>query len=501
MKKIFIITLLLNSYISNAKISYVTPEGSGNYTGSSWKNAAPGENLQQIINQSVDGDQIWVSHGLYKTTSSKDRSISFKMKNGVAIIGGFKGNENLISERNLQCDFYSILSGEIGDNGKDDNSYKVISNSTGLDSTSVLDGFIIQDGNDDRSPTINEGLGGGIYNDGGYNGNFCNPKFIHCIIQNNFAQYGAGVFNSGHSGGTSSPIFINCIITNNSAYISGGGMDNFGLAGNSSPMILNTLFISNSATFRAGGMYCWAGNNGETSPKIINSVFIANTAEDGGGIVTDNENSPAGSNSGISAPSFLNSILWDNLASKVGPQFYRIGEGIINASNSAINLENQNLPHTITGENLNNIHVNPNFVSIENPIGNDGCWRTDDDGLKLNENSPLINMGLVTDLLKNDILNSSYQGKPDIGAYEYQSKAQVKIKENSYFTIQYTLDNNIQILNTTNHEQIIQLFDNMGRLISTLKMDKMVYLNTQNFEKGMYIIKNNNNQTNTIIIY
>ncbi len=404
---------------SFALIRYITPAGSGLQNATSWANAAPGTSLQAIINISAPGDEVWVSCGTYFTTNTANRAIAFAMRNGVSIYGGFTGTETALSQRVLSCGPCSILSGEIGTAAVTDNSFHVISNPVGINNTAIIDGFIIQGANDNRAPTITDGLGGGIYNNGGFTGNNCNPTIRNCIIRNNFAQFGAGIFNSGHSGGNASPNISNCIIANNTAYLGGGGVDNFGLAGTASPTLTNCLLYGNSAAQRAGGMYCWGGNNGNASPIIINCVFANNSSVDAGGLIADNENSPGGSFSGNSNPVIYNSVFWGNTATGTGPQFFLLGGTSFNATYSNISLAGQNPPHTVSGPATGNLNTNPQFVNLANAIGTDNCWFSADDGLKLQHSSPLINAGNATGAPVTDIIGMSRIGNPDLGIYEY----------------------------------------------------------------------------------
>jgi len=248
----YIIFTLFNVIVSNSfcAVRYVTQTGAGSLNGTSWSNAAAGNNLQSIINSATSGDEIWVASGTYFTTTGANRAISFSMRNGITIFGSFAGTETLLSQRNLANGLTSILSGEIGISGVSDNSYHTISN-FGLNNTAIIDGFIIRDANDDRAATITDGLGGGIYNNGSGAGNECSPIIRNCLITNNYATFGGGIFNSGYNGGNASPLILNCVITNNSA-TGGGGIDNFGLLnGNASPTITNCVIYDNLATNRA----------------------------------------------------------------------------------------------------------------------------------------------------------------------------------------------------------------------------------------------------------
>ena len=95
------------------------PSGSG-----CWATAFT--DLQPALAAAGSGDEIWVAAGTYLPTSTTDRTISFAMKNGVAVYGGFDGTETMRSERNPAVNV-TILSGDIGTPGvSSDNSYHVV---------------------------------------------------------------------------------------------------------------------------------------------------------------------------------------------------------------------------------------------------------------------------------------------------------------------------------------------------------------------------------------
>jgi Secretion system C-terminal sorting domain len=397
-----------------AQISYVTLNGAGAMDGTSWSNAHPANELQDAINEAAS--EVWVAMGVYRTTSGTDRTQSFHMRNGISIYGSFAGTETLLSQRNLSSGLTSTLSGEIGVAGISDNSYHVIHN-TGLNISAVIDGFMITGANDNRPAMDTQGLGGGIYNNG--NGSVCSPTIRNCVIVNNRAVFGAGIFNSGYLGGVASPVIINCVIAFNTAITGGGGIDNFGLAGTASPAITNTIFYENTAAERAGAMYCWGGNNGNASPVVINSVFVNNRAIDAGAVVADRLNS-AGGSSGNSDPTFQNCIFWGNEASGTGPQFFLLGGATFNITYSAIDLTGQTAPHNITGAGTENVLTNPLFVSIASGAGVDGAWLTADDGLRLQSSSPCVDEGNNTGVSATDVLSNEriINNTADIGAYE-----------------------------------------------------------------------------------
>ncbi|MCB9291712.1 MAG: right-handed parallel beta-helix repeat-containing protein [Lewinellaceae bacterium] len=265
-------------------IRYVKPVANGNGSGSSWANAS--SNLQAMINASTPGDQVWVAAGTYKPTTGNDRTISFSMKNGVAIYGGFAGGETALTQRRWR-ENETILSGDIGTADKADNTYHVIlNNNNGLNNSAVLDGFTITAGYSNpntRFPFFN---GGGMLNVGS------SPSLINCTFLENLAAHGGGMFNNN-----SSPTLTNCVFNGNTAKHSphpdGGGMFN----NNSSPVLVNCIFLGNSADI-GGGMY-----NNNSSPQLTNCTISGNSSgSNGGGIY-----SQAGGQ-----PVLTNCIIWGN---------------------------------------------------------------------------------------------------------------------------------------------------------------------------------------------
>ncbi|MEI7726587.1 MAG: right-handed parallel beta-helix repeat-containing protein, partial [Bacteroidota bacterium] len=245
-------------------ILYVNAAATGMNNGISWANAYT--DLQSALsNPCTSITQIWVAAGTYKPTSGADRNISFVMKNGMAIYGGFNGTETLLSQRNRSTNV-TILSGDIGTpTNSSDNSYHVIkNNNNGLDNTAILDGFTITGGTDTRS--FPDGFGGGMYN------NHSSPSIVNCIFSGNAATYGGGIFNE-----SSQITVINCIFSGNTSGNSGAGIQNNG----SNSTVMNCTFYGNTAP--SGASLFNLGAN----PLVTNTIIWGNSSG-----VSNNSSSP-----------------------------------------------------------------------------------------------------------------------------------------------------------------------------------------------------------------
>ncbi|MBD2699665.1 VCBS repeat-containing protein [Spirosoma sp. BT702] len=236
---------------------YVRVGATGAATGLSWADALP--DLQAALSYSCSQNvtEVWVAAGTYKPTSTTNRSASFALRNGLAILGGFPATGNpTLTQRNPATN-PTILSGDIGtpvDNT--DNSYHVINNLSVLNNTAVLDGFVITGGNSTGTGG-NTDRGGGMYNE-----NSGSPSLINCSFIGNRATFGGAMFNFN-----SSPSLTNCSVQSNTATNNGGGMVNLS---SSNASLVNCSFSNNTAA--NGG----ALNNSGSSPTLTSCVFFGN---------------------------------------------------------------------------------------------------------------------------------------------------------------------------------------------------------------------------------
>ncbi|MCX8062097.1 MAG: hypothetical protein N3D16_05905, partial [Anaerolineales bacterium] len=163
--------------------------------------------LSYALTQATSGDEIWVRMGVYKPTdyipsgfSGSHRTLSFALKNGVALYGGFKGTESTRSLRNPSV-FITVLSGDIDNNDTVDsngvttsingsNSYHVVTGDNVIN-TATLDGFVITGGQANNVFPNNSGGGMRLTNS--------SPTLTSLTFAGNDAGGGGGMSNSNSS--------------------------------------------------------------------------------------------------------------------------------------------------------------------------------------------------------------------------------------------------------------------------------------------------------------
>ncbi len=126
-------------------------------------------------------DEVRVARGTYKPDrGTADRTMSFWLASGVTVRGGYAGRAFANPDFNDPATHVTILSGDLASNdgfftNMGDNSYNVVVGGW-VDSTAVLEGVTIRDGNA-NSGSFPRSRGGAIQIDTG------SPVFRDCIIE------------------------------------------------------------------------------------------------------------------------------------------------------------------------------------------------------------------------------------------------------------------------------------------------------------------------------
>lgn len=484
--KYFALLLVFFSMHAYSETYFVSKTGSDSNDGLSWQNSF--SSFQKAYDTAASGDQVWIAHGNYLPTSDFGLNIGesgkhFKLKNGVEFYGGFLGNETSLQERDYTLNI-TELSGDIGiQNDSTDNSYHVFYHPSGtaLNGSAVIDGFTIKSGTareDDGehrfgggmynwgcSPTIRNcrftrnsangyrGGGGAIYNYSGsspiiqdcifyknnanhngggvYNLIQCSAQIFNCEFNDNYSEYGAGVFNNRsdaliercffidnkvyYGGGAISVIMANTIIrysefTSNKAYGTCGGT--IWIEKDASPVISDCLFYGNSIVSETYGPgYGWGGaiymyNN--STPSIINCTITGNQANYGGGIFVRSNVSYPNSN-----PIISNCIIYDNNADTAGNQVCVQNGTTIDISYSCFSTDMNDISGSVNSQFC--LNSDPNFINSSENL------------YSLSEYSPCIDAGTNSCVSNTEDFSQNvriWDGKDDglsvvdMGAYE-----------------------------------------------------------------------------------
>lgn len=290
---------------AGAPTIFVRAGAAGANNGTSWTDAYT--NLQTALAAAVPGDEVWVAAGTYQPTATTDRTISFALKNGVGIYGGFAGTETLLSQRSPAANV-TILSGDIGTVGvATDNSYHVVTADGTVTASGILDGFTITAGRADSGVDPTD-RGGGVYTILG------SPSFMRCTFSANHAGNRGG----GVRVASGSPSFTDCTFQGNTASTAGAGLS-AGFVG--AMTVRRCVFRSNAVGNSTGG----GGIEATDNTTVINSVVAQNSPNGvvffGGGNTFTNttiaNNGVYGAVLFATGTSFANSILWGNPSGQV----------------------------------------------------------------------------------------------------------------------------------------------------------------------------------------
>ena len=163
------------------------PNNPGYGIGTSWADAY--DDLQDALARAANGcgDEIWVAQGTYYTPSTTD-PCSFALIDGVAIYGGFAGDETQRDQRNFTIN-HTKLSSDLNDDDDPDLPYVITADSS-VTITAALDGFVVIGA---KTAAV-----------------YCNygdPNIANCLITDNAAD--------GIRAKYSDVVISNCVITDN----------------------------------------------------------------------------------------------------------------------------------------------------------------------------------------------------------------------------------------------------------------------------------------------
>jgi hypothetical protein len=196
--------------------------------------------------------------------------------------------------------------------------------------------------------------------------------------------------------------------------------------------------------------------------------------------------------------------------------FYGNGSDIFNESNSSATGEH-NFSENYTETGFTDLDADP-FYDSANPIGADGVWFTDDDGLQPSgATSPLTDAGNTTKLPadtadldkdgdtseaipldirgRNRVLDTSV----DVGAYEFDSTVtfSVKVIDSGSLDIYSTGHKTVVISGVLNAKTTAHVYSLLGKLVVSKTFDKFSTSNSvdvSTLPTGIYIVKIHNAQ-------
>lgn len=292
-------------YLPASRRRYVKQGGTGN--GLSWDNASG--DLQRMIDELADNNpqnlagEVWVAAGEYEPQaqiiSGTTYSASFRMRDGISVYGGFRGDEETKQERDKGAMPWNytnetVLRGAAyTDNLEWENSRWTLTsdsrhvvwfaplpseNKNGFDRTTILDGVTIKGGYAQGGLGMDEfqtDKGAGIYAS-------LNAYTQNCIVKENLATGNGGAVYLG--GGR----LTNSLVFNNNSDANGGGVyvENAG--------IILACMITNNAAGNGAGVYLnhsgvWTDGHNHPEYLILSTSVISNNTSRNNGAVYCNK--------------------------------------------------------------------------------------------------------------------------------------------------------------------------------------------------------------------
>ncbi len=292
-----IAVILLTVSSLQAQIIYVNSAATGANTGLNWNDAFTDLNPALQAAPPGFGIQIYVAAGTYipvqpagATATCDERDESFILKNGVELLGGFPNTGTPTLAMRDPVANPTILSGDLLGDTPDgtfantiDNSFNVVVASpigTPTDATAILDGFIVEKGNADNilalplASTCSGGYGSNLLSGAGIRANGGSPTIRNCVIRNNSAEFGGGVFLESSSNMT----LTDCsVLANRGTSFSGGIQMETNCAPVFTNCIVNDNFILKLNSFAGSGV----GFIFDSAPTFNNCSFDNNESNEG----------------------------------------------------------------------------------------------------------------------------------------------------------------------------------------------------------------------------
>ena len=328
-RKIIAVLILLSCvnslFAQDSKTYHVTADATDGGNGLSWNQAIT---LTEALRQAKAGDEIWVkgyediTGHIYKAPEG-----GFVLPSGVAMYGGFAGDEN--NKNNLptgrhkyQMKYQTALVGDIDTNDKasqqliiypenttrTDNAIHVLTLQMGVtkDNTNdgskptIVSGFLIAAGNAKGDNSTSDGRGGGIYVVNNSNDNNAGSRYFRisqCNFANNYGMRGGAIYVDKSCTNQQSAISYCCFFNNvagkrGTSENEGGGMWIDGTA---------TVYNCNINNNTNGGIRL------SNTSKIVNCSVIANTVS-AADLTTD------GASNSNDGGAVYNTVLWHSTA-------------------------------------------------------------------------------------------------------------------------------------------------------------------------------------------
>lgn len=303
---------------------FVNLNASGAGTGKNWSDAFT--NLSAAMTAASSGNEIWVAAGTYISgTTDRDTPV-VGLGEEISLHGGFDGLETELAERDVVAN-PTILDGE-------DNAYHVVVGA----GDAVLDGFTITGGN--ANSTGDNGRGAGVFLDG------ISMTVSHCIIEHNYAEFGAGIYaNSDTSTISTTTLRLNETGSTGYSYSGGGGM----LAMNSSiTQITDCHFFQNQSARYGGGLLVYNSAITATRCEFEGNMLVG--YNNGGGVYVNNSGYATpppvfndcefeGNTSGYGAGMFLDGCLVNIIGCTFTGNIATMAGGAINTGNASPNIQ------------------------------------------------------------------------------------------------------------------------------------------------------------------